>query len=174
MKNIILLILTILSGATKAQIKSPNSNNKNKITILTAGYPRHDLYQRKKIANDYHFKIVTIGGCTIGKKKAKRAERHNEISEKKLEQINGKGWHEKFENDVKEAYTRDSILIVCVRKDSTLSNSNILFYWVDSISKDRIAKLCAFGFSNNSFACTYRIFVDIEKLLLIKVEDAPS
>ncbi len=160
---------------SKAQNSFLNQDNQNSITVFTYGFQPADLYQRFKIAKKYHFKVISFGNCNIEQINIDSINKHNTISYKKLDSINGENWLEKYELDIQKTYSRDTNILNQLKAFPIIlkkySQYEILWSWVDSVSEKNIAVVNYFGYTDkNEFAIVFRAYFDITKMRLKKIE----
>lgn len=88
-----------------------DSNTIEPIILLRYGSGLPDLPAREKVAINYNIKLQTVGNCRISQFIVDSIAQLNKIAYEKLDQINGPNWRKDFENDVKNVYRQDSLMM---------------------------------------------------------------
>jgi hypothetical protein len=158
-------------------------DEKDTLTLLTIGLPSTDLYQYIKTAPKYNFKLIWIDGCTVDQKTIDSMHKHNQVVDSLLDIINEVGWRDKYEKEVKERYSRDSTLIVNLKRDKLIKkqlaeqkkHGNGLQFYVDSVIDNNTFRIQVHGYLNDKYGSRgsyYRIIMRYSDLKIISIDDS--
>ncbi len=174
-------LTTILTYGQNSHADS--KDRKDTLTLLTAGFPGPDLYQYIKIAPKYNFKLIWIGGCTVDQETIDSMYKHNQVVDSLLNIINEVGWHDKYEKEVKETYSRDSNLIAALKRTKFIKrqlseqekHGNGLQFYVDSAIDNNTFRIQVQGYLNDHYAnrgSYYRVIMRYSDKKILSIDDS--
>lgn len=172
--------MSFLSGVSIAQ--NPFDSAKIKQTNLkyiVLGQPGspEECYPSIKIAPKYGYNIEYWGEPNEPWSSWDSIFKANERVDSILNIINGEGWKEKYETEVKATFQRDSILIRKVKELKFIrkrkKHDSYLFYFVDSILPNNVFRVNAVGYLKNGNGVKgsfFRIYIRQDTYQVVKID----
>lgn len=182
MKKYIFILLAFIGIANKLLSQNPFDSTKIKKTgliYIVLGQPGspEECYPSITIAPKYHFNLQYWGEPNEPWSYWDSIFKANERIDSPLDLINGKGWRERYEAEVRATYQRDSVLIQRVKGLKFIvkqkKRKNYLFYFVDSVLPNNVFRINAIGYlkdGNGSKGSYYRIFIRQDDSKIVQVD----
>lgn len=157
-----------------AQNSSAKKKYWGKVSVETYGYPGNDIYQRRKVAHHYGFRLETIAGCLISDAEITRAEKHNKKAYKIIAAMNGEQWEEAYEKEVSASYRVDTTIVSYIQSDSIVKwvrlNYNTWAH-VDSNITENVYRVNFYAYSSHKLASVLRVYFDYAQMKILRREE---
>jgi hypothetical protein len=185
MNRLLLTLITFLiSNIVFGQNPFTTFNiEKKNLVIISIGHPGPMSYHADRLAPKYNFNYDNWGEPNLTQTELDSIWAHNENVDSILDVINGKNWRDRFNEEVKQIYQRDSILIVNLKTHKFIKqglakqkkHGNGFNYFVDSTLSKDIYRIQVLGYLNDHYSnrgSYYRVIMRYSDKKILSIDDS--
>lgn len=156
---------------------------KKDLVIICIGQPGPMSNHYDRVAPKYNFNYDNWGEPNLTQTELDSIWAHNKKIDSILDIINGKDWHDRFNEEVKQIYQRDSNLVANLKTYKFIKQGlakqkkygNGFTYFVDSMLTEDIYRIQVLGYLNDHYSnrgSYYRVIIRYSDKKILSIDDS--